>query len=251
MVEEQLEVNRMQHSQLITIEDKTTPGTLTPQEYFNGVWAVNYQVMFHYGRSPWVNQGLAPPCHLMFLPKDTPPPLGAWNIILLDTADQAGALGWHDDGSNNIPYAEVFVKTSREDGATWTSVLSHEAIEMACDPFVDPKKVRTVTHNGYVYIVEACDAVQGCDYDVGDPENRKVGVTVSDFCLPSWWKLGLSGPSSKMSFRSSVASPFELAQQGYISRAPEGTPDNWEQIFGEMRTEHPAWASRLPRVHNA
>lgn len=247
-MDHQLELNALQHSQLITIDNQTSEGTLTKRELFNAIWAVNYQVMFQYGRSRWVTGNFAPSGHMMPLPKDVPPPKGAWNIILLDNADQAGALGWHDDEHSEIPYAEVFVQTCRDDNVPWPEVLSHEALEMLVDPFVDPATPRRVLHDNKFWIVEVGDPVQGCGYDIGDPEGRHCGVTVADFGLPAWWGLTAAGPYS---FRNSVAKPFEIAPEGYMSVADVKDPENWKQIYGEMRTKRPAWASRLPRIHTA
>lgn len=247
-----MELNKMQHSQLITVEDQTSEDTLTAEELFNAVWAVNYQLMFHYGRSKWVDLGLAPSAHMMLLPHDADgtakPPEGAWNIILMDESSEAGTLGWHDDGKNDIPYAEVFVKTARDDKVPWEEVLSHEGLEMIVDPFVDPTKPRTVTFNGFIWIVEVGDPVQGCGYDIGDPENRHCGVTVADFAEPSWFGMDSTEPYS---FRRSVAKPFEIADDGYMSRAPENNPSKWEQLMGSMRSDHPKWASRLSRIASA
>lgn len=249
-MDSQLELNQMLHSQLVTVEDRTSKGLISPKELFNAIWAVNYQVMFHYSRSRWVQLKLAPAGHMMPLTHGSPPPKGAWNIILLDNADQASALGWHDDEHNDIPYAEVFVQTCRDDNVPWSEVLSHEVLEMLVDPFVDPTKPRTAHNpqNNKDYIVEVGDPVQGFGYDVGDPENRHVGVTVADFALPAWWQLDAG--VMKFSYRNSVHAPWEIGPQGYMSITDPGS-ENWEQVFGEMRNEHPAWASRLPRVHNA
>lgn len=238
----------------VTVEDKTSKGTLTPKELFNAVWAVNYQVSYHFNRSTWIEGGFATPAHVVLLPSGMKPPVGAYHVILLDDADQAGALGWHDDeAGGKIPYSEVFVKTSRSDGADPAEVLSHEVIEMLCDPFVDPTSPRKTINprDNYYYIIEACDAVQGCGYDVGAPEGRKCGVTVADFCTPAWWTMDSAHSEGPFSFRNSVDKPFKLAPQGYISKAPATDQNAWEQVFGAERESRPTWASRLPRVHNA
>jgi len=51
------------------------------------------------------------------------------------------------------------------------------------------------------------------------------------------------------SFRNSVAAPWELAPQGYISTALASDPNNWRQVFGSQMDRLPQWASRLPRIH--
>lgn len=233
-------------SQLITVEDQSTG--LQPKDLFNLVWAVNYQVLFHYGRSPWVTSGAAPPGHLVSLPKGTPPPAGAWNLILMDHSDQQGALGYHEDeNGSDIPYAEVFVVDAVSDGSTASAVASHEALEMLVDPNVNQVRTELRSDTQQVYIVEVCDAVQGNDYDVAAPEGKTTGTNVADFCLPSWWEMAPA--SAPYSFRNSVQGPWELAPQGYISVAPQSDATNWSQIFGTQMKRLPTWASRLPRIH--
>lgn len=232
--------------QLVTVENQSA--TVSSSDLVRLVWGVGYQVRKHYNRSGWVRRGLAPPGQLVSLPPGAKPPVGAWNLIILDHTDQQGALGWHDDEQGTeVPYAEVFAADAVADGKAVSAVVSHEAIEMLVDPYVDPSQPRTVTHDGQEWIVEACDMVEGNDYDVGAPEGRTTGLMVSDFSLPSAFGYS-SWPS--YSFRDSVPGPFTLAPEGYISVAPVGTT-NWTQVFGERRTEAPRWSSRLSRVHGA
>jgi hypothetical protein len=232
-------------SQLITVENQSS---LSPADMFNLVWAVNYQVLFHYGHSAWVTSGLAPHGHLVSLPAGTPPPGGAWNLILLDHSDQQGALGYHQDQEGTgIPYAEVFVVDAVKDGSTASAVASHEALEMLVDPDVAQVRTQLRPDTQQVYIVEVCDAVQGNDYDVGAPEGHSTGTKVADFCLPSWWQMEPTG--GPYSFRGGVQGPWQLAPQGYISVAPQGSPAQWSQIYGAQMDRLPTWASRLPRIH--
>lgn len=248
------------HNQLVTIEDQTSPGLLSPQELFNLAWGLDYQARYHYGRSPWVNAERAPRAQVTLLPKGVKPPPNAYNLILLDTTDQEGALGYHDDAQGTkIPYSEVFVKTAQEDGATASAVASHELLEMLVDP--DVQHVRTARHAGKLYIMEICDPVQGEDYDVGAPEGRKTGILVSNFVLPAW--LGLpqtSDPHVMSFFTGDVKMPFQVGPNGYISVAPENEPGNFTQVFGENKhamlaagtPPHellPKWASRLHKIH--
>jgi hypothetical protein len=232
-------------SQLITVENQST--ALSPTELFDVIWAVNYQVRYHYGRSPWVSAGQAPAGQVVSLPTG-PPPAGAWNLILLDNSDQAGALGYHDDATGTgIPYAEVFVVDAVNDGSTASAVASHEALEMLVDPNVATPRAQLRTDTQQYYIVEVCDAVQGNDYDVGAPEGRVTGVSVADFCLPSWWTMAPA--LAPYSFRGSVQSSWEIAPQGYMSVAPASDPTAWTQIYGSQQDRLPLWASRLPRIH--
>lgn len=234
-------------TQLITIENRST--VLSPKDVFNTVWAVNYHVAFQYGRSRWVTGRFAPAGHVAYLPPGVKPPVGAWNLILLDKSDQAGALGYHDDEKGTgIPYADVFCKDAIADGSSVSAVACHEADEMLVDP--DVNNVRKVLRaaTGQWYIVEVGDPVQGNDFDVGAPEGRPTGQLACDFALPAWWELEPENGNG-YSYRRSVTAPWAVAPQGYMSVAPANDPTNWGQIFGHQQDRLPTWASRLPRIH--
>ena|ERR1039457_4533806 len=120
---------------------------------------------------------------------------------------------------------------------------------MCVDP--DINNIKTVTHENKEYIVEICDAVQNCGYDIGAPEGIITGLTVSDFVYPKWFGIDqnrLPGGtiSTLYSFRNSVKKPFELASEGYISAREPGK--EWTPIFGDKIKSLPPWASRLPRI---
>lgn len=249
------------HRQLVTVDNQTSKGTIAPQELFNLVWALDYQAHYHYGRSPWVNAERAPQAQVVALPEGAKPPVGAWNLILLDTTDQEGALGYHDDvEGTEIPYTDVFVKTAREYGDSPSAVASHELLEMLVDPYVN--KPRTARHAGKLYIMEICDAVQGEDYDVGEPQGVKTGTMVANFVNPAYYGLPQPADPHAMSFRpGEIVVPFSIAKEGYISTAPEDDPTNWTPEFGEHKRAllaagkpvHevlPPWASRLKRIHD-
>lgn len=63
---------------------------------------------------------------LQFLPKNTPLPVHHWLIALMDTSDQAGALGYHDLTDEGLPVAKIFAKDDQKYGLAWTVTLSHE-----------------------------------------------------------------------------------------------------------------------------
>lgn len=246
-------MSTMPGSQLVTVQDGTGKGVLTPAQLFNLAWALNYQALYHYGRSQWVTGGLAPAAHVALLPHGAAPPKGAWNIELLDSSDVEGALGYHEDlahiskaGNSGIhstrgttgetPLSKVFVKTSKSDGIDPAEVASHELLEMLVDPYVvKESEVRKVLHEHQYYIVEVGDPVQGCGYDIGAPEKRHCGVTVADFALPAWFALPQVDHATQRSFRSSVKDAFEIAPQGYMSVSPENNPSEWSQIYGSDR----------------
>lgn len=235
-------------TQLVTVENRSS--VVSPTDFYNASWALAYQLKYQYGRSPWVTLGLAPPARVAMLQPNAAPPPGAYNMILLDTSDQQGALGYHEDREGGkVAFAEVFAKTAMQDGVPFSEVLTHEGIETLCDPWI--LKPRVVKRSQWLYLVEVCDAVQGSSYDVGAPENRRVGVTVANFCLPRWYGLDPTpGPvGGGVDYRGALAKAFQVGKEGYVSRAPADQPEAWESVFGEDVRALPKWASRLPVVH--
>jgi hypothetical protein len=230
-----LDLSNLQ-AQLITVENRQT--VLSPKDLFGAIWSVKYQVAYHYNRSAWVLNKIARPGMVVPLPTGMKPPTGSWNVILLDDADQEGALGYHDDeAGTKIPFAEVFCRTSQQDGVQPAEVLSHEILEMLVDPTVEDVRpyVELNPVNDMFYIVEVGDPVQGCGYDIGAPEGRTCGVIVADFALPAWWRLPNPAASAlgPFSFRHSVSKAYELAPAGYMSVYPKGTNEEWKQIYGQ------------------
>lgn len=249
------DMHMLTQSQLVTVQNAQT--VMDARELFNSIWAVKYQVSWQYGRSAWIRRGLAPSATIMQLPKGMKPPKGAWNIILMDHTDQAGALGWHsDDSGTNIPYGEVFCGTAKEYGMSVAEVLSHEVLEMLVDPYVEGVQPRVVLHDGRYWIVEVGDPVQGCGYDVGEPEGRPTGMIVADFAEPAWWLLpnAAAAAMGPFSYRSSVKKGFTLSPNGYMSTAPQNEPENWTQTYGsdeagaKKAAERDSFISRINRL---
>lgn len=251
----------------ITVQDLTTEGTYTEVELERMVWALRYQALYHYNRSPWVEKGYATACaDVKLIARGEKPPAGTWHVELLDTSDQEGALGYHEgeafkrdtpgtkpekaSGHSSrgrradnpaVPLAKIFVKTSKEDGVQPSEVASHEILEM----LVDPSVMQESTIRKYLdpeskqfYIGEVCDAVQERGYDVGVPEHRPCGfpeTIMADFCYPGWWAQEQTRASTTFGEDAAIAprvEAFELAPGGYMSVAPESDPSAWTQIFG-------------------
>jgi hypothetical protein len=103
-------------------------------------------------------------------------------LYLVDEGSVKGALGFHDLNTRDVPFGFVFVLNP----ANWTTVLSHESLELILDPTAsalvpgpDPRnRKKTVLH-----VYEACDAVERLSYSIGD-------VRVSDFVTPSYFTPG-------------------------------------------------------------
>jgi hypothetical protein len=219
------------------------------------VAALDAQAKGDYGGSPWVKDALATEiAEVVLIPKEAPPPPDTWHLEILLNSDQPGALGYHDEeglvlrggpgahghlrkashhssrglreDNPGLPLMKVFAETAKKDGASLAEVCSHEMLEAAVDP-TPMKTPRTVTDAAQqrIYIVEVGDPVQECGYEIE-------GQTVADFAFPAWFGIAQHENPAQMSFRSSVARPFELAPGGYISWAPEGEPNDWRQEQG-------------------
>jgi hypothetical protein len=239
----------------LSLQNLTSKGTFTQTQLFNVWWSLRYQALFHFNRSPWVEHGYCEGVDdvTLVLAGQSPPP-GAWNVELLDTSTEPGALGWHEDQAHKssahsmrglaagteLPLSKVFCKTSREDGVQPSEVASHEICEMLVDPWVtDESKIRAYTDpaDGKEYIGEVGDPVQGRGYDVGAPERHPTKVPegiVADFAYPAWWGQVQTRPYDSAAEEFSLAprvQPFQIAPEGYMSvRSPGG---EWEQVYGE------------------
>lgn len=147
----------------------------------------------------------------------------AWQIIISDDSDQAGALGYHELTQFGQPLGKVFAGSDKKDGLCWTITASHELLEMLGDPWAclcaygTDQKIRAY---------EVCDAVE--DDSLGYTIDGGFGkVWVSDFVLPSWFDSS-TGPYD---FRNRVHKPLELLPGGYIGMVdPTGA---WTQVMAD------------------
>ena len=149
---------------------------------------------------------------LVFVPKGQTPPPGAWQIAVLNTSDQAGALGYHDLTADGLPIGKVFAGDDLDSGTSWSVTLSHELLEMLGDPDINLTVLVDLPHHkGRLYVYEACDAVE--DDSLGYLIN---GILVSDFIFPSWFESFRQPNSTKFDFQGKLSAPFQLLPGGYI-----------------------------------
>lgn len=159
---------------------------------------------------------------LQFLSKTTPTPAGAWLVIISDTSDEVGALGYHDLTSTGMPLGKVFAKTTKQYGQSWSVCLSHEILEMIADPNINLCAFDEA--HGRFYAYEVCDAVEA------DSLGYKINnILLSDFVFPGWFEPLNVSPGEKFAFKTGLSAPLQLAAGGYISyfSASRG----WQQIF--------------------
>lgn len=146
-------------------------------------------------------------------------PLGAAPLVIFDTPDQAGVLGWHTVGPDGTPYGRVFVEPIvRNGGSLHTSAnsvsvtLSHELLEMVGDPHVN--EWCDDHESGWSYAEELCDAVQGDAYEID-------GIFVSNFVTPLWFER-YGSSERRFDHLSLLTEPFALRPGGYAIRRGAG-----------------------------
>jgi hypothetical protein len=162
-------------------------------------------------------------------------PANSSAIVLLDDADQAGALGYHETTPNGFAMAKVFVKTTQDDGEDAVVTLTHELFEFCADRYCQlgaqgPKNV--------FYALEVSDAVEETFYSVD-------GVSISNFVTPEYFFPGGKATSKPLDFLGQVSRPFQILKGGYMAEFISG---RWTQKFGSKlaaRSWNPAAHTRL------
>jgi hypothetical protein len=166
---------------------------------------------------------------LQFVPTGSAPPAGSWWLVILDNADQAGALGYHDITDEGLPLGKAFAGTDKRYGTEWTVTASHELLEMLGDPdinltaFVEDSKT-----SGRLFAYEVADACEADEFGyVID------GVLVSDFVYPSWFESFWKPGSTQFDYCKKIQEPFELLPGGYIGEYDVKVGGGWTQVTAQ------------------
>ncbi len=163
-------------------------------------------------------------------------PAGASALVLFDNADQAGALGYHDETPQGMPYGRVFVHDILDNGGTIATgansvpvTLSHELVEMIGNESVNRW---ADMGDGAEVAYELCDPVESDSYDID-------GVPLSNFVLPAWFDS--NAPSDALYDKlGRLTRPLTITSGGYlIKRLPGGKVEN---VFGAL---YPEWKKKL------
>jgi len=183
---------------------------------------------------------------LVFVPPGSDPPSGAWWLVMLDTSDQAGALGYHDLTSQGLPLGKVFAKSDIDNGYVWTVTASHELLELLADPDINLTTfVEQLQHDGAgsgrLYAYEVCDACEADQYGYKIDD-----TTVSDFVTPAWFESFWPPGSSQFDYQNQIQRPFELLPGGYIGVYPVYAGGGWQQLTAQAAEAALHWAR--PRV---
>lgn len=161
-------------------------------------------------------------------PGGTPTPGGA-PCYVIDIPDVDGALGYHDEGDDGVPYIKVFVNPVLDNGGTalvgslsLSAVLSHEVLELIGD---GPANRWVDGPSGSDFAAELCDACQDTFYVVD-------GVSVSNFVLQAFFD-PKAQKGSRFDFMGKLMQPFSMTSGGYQITRTE--PGRVSQVFGSHR----------------
>ena len=174
-------------------------------------------------------------------------------VFLLDTADVAGALAYHDE-VNDLPYGKAFAKTVLSYGGTllystnplvptFAQAVCHEIFELLVDMYCNMWAMLSDYTTLYAY--EACDPVESNAVTVNlvTTTTAKVGtktvtttvntkVGLSDWVLPKWFDTQAKrGPYNH---NNTLTAPFTLSPYGYVIALESG---NVSYIYGNKVSE--------------
>lgn len=170
---------------------------------------------------------------LLFVAGKQKAPKSAWWLTVLDTSDQADALGYHDVTPVGLPLGKAFAKSDLDHGYSASVTISHELLEMLADPEIN--LCAQVRDRLYAY--EVCDPCEA------DRFGYKIdGVLVSDFVTPTWFRPTpqAAGP---FDFQRKVAKPLGLLKGGYLQYLDLKGSTGWQQVTADKAT-----AQQRPRV---
>jgi len=158
---------------------------------------------------------------------------GSLKVLIFDDADTAGALGYHDDGPDGLPYGKVFVKISQKYNIPVSSVLSHEVLEMMLDP--QANYWADNWNDNLSYALELADPVEGDLYTI---DVNGAPVSVSNFVLPAWFD-PIPPKNSKFDWLGKLTKPITMTKGGYVIIRDQ---NQVKSVFG---ASYPDWKKEL------
>jgi hypothetical protein len=169
---------------------------------------------------------------LIFVGKDNQSPDGYSQLLVLDTSDDASALGYHDLTEAGFPLGKSFAKSDIDGGYSWTVTLSHELLEMLADPDLNlSAQVDGPDGRMKFYGYEICDAVEGDQYGY-----LIDGVKVSDFVFPAYFE-GFHKDGKQYDYRNLLKLPCPaMLDDGYLSVMDPSSGRGWSQIYARRRS---------------
>jgi hypothetical protein len=170
--------------------------------------------------------GLTPA--IEFVRKGGSPSPNGCPCVVSDESDVDGALGYHDEDDNGVPYIKVFANPVLDNGGSvsksalsLSATLSHEVLELLGDPAANRWADGP---NNLDYAWELCDAVEGDSYEIG-------GIAVSNFVFPTFFDPRVEAVA-RLDFLDKLRAPFSMSPGGYQITRSE--PGRVAQIFGAV-----------------
>lgn len=179
---------------------------------------------------------------LSFVPKGERPASGSWWLVVLDSADQAGVLGYHDATAEGLPMGKVFAKTDLDNHLSWSVTLSHELLEMLADPDLNLTAfMQTTPKTGKLYAIEVCDPVEDDQFGYAID-----GVSVSNFVLPAYFRPH-AAPGAQLDFGGHLTGPAPtLLSGGHIGEFDVGRATGWTQVTAATEGQPHRGHLRIP-----
>lgn len=166
---------------------------------------------------------------VVFVPKGKTAAKGSWQLIVLDTSDQAGALGYHDMTAEGLPIGKIFAKDDISNGSSVSVTMSHELLEMMVDPWINLTVVSQGASNALrIYAYEVADACEddGLGYKIGS-------VLVSDFVTPMFF-MDSPPTGAALDKMKHITAPYQILKGGYLGVLDAtSSTTGWTQINAE------------------
>ena len=173
---------------------------------------------------------------IVFVPTGGTAPADAYPIVIMDDADQAGALGYHTEDPGGKVWGRVFARPVLSNGGfalagslSVSTVLSHEVLETIFDLNVNMWVDR---YDNTFVAKEVSDPVENDEYpvDVQDHVGVSVHVSVSNFVTLTWFD-PQADASSKFDWMGTVKAPLTMSPGGYVV-VLDTTNGQVTQVFG-------------------
>jgi hypothetical protein len=168
---------------------------------------------------------------LDFYPTVQAAPPDAWQLVIFDDSDQAGALGYHDVTATGQPLGKIFAGTDKKYNSAWTVTTSHELLEMLGDPDVNLCALvqEDEASAGTLFAYEVCDACEADQYGYNISVDGQ-DILVSDFVYPSWFET-FHAAGTQYDFQNKITQAFQLLTGGYIGVFEISQGSGWTQRF--------------------
>jgi hypothetical protein len=133
---------------------------------------------------------------------NSPANSGDWKVYIQDALDEPDIEGYHQIGTDKIPYAKV------KFGKKWSYTISHELLEMIHNPKVSENSDQK---DGNYIMQEVADATNGIGYEIDS-------IEVSNFVTPNYYDAYYNEKANlKYDYLGKLKRPLELYEGGYIS----------------------------------